>query len=42
MVAISFLGGGILISMGIVGEYLRRIIAETSYGQQYVIGEMEL
>jgi len=42
MVAISFLGGAILMSMGIIGEYLRRILAETSYGQQYVIGEMEL
>jgi len=42
MVAICFLGGAILMSMGIIGEYLRRILAETSYGQQYVIGEMEL
>ena len=42
MVAISFLGGAILMSMGIIGEYLRRILAETSHGQQYVIGEMEL
>jgi polyisoprenyl-phosphate glycosyltransferase len=42
MVAVSFLGGAILMSMGIIGEYLRRILAETSYGQQYVIGEMEL
>jgi len=42
MVAISFLGGAILMSMGIIGEYLRRILIETSYGQQYVIGEMEL
>jgi polyisoprenyl-phosphate glycosyltransferase len=42
MVAISFLGGVILISMGIIGEYLRRILTETSHGQQYVIAEMEL
>jgi len=42
MVAICFLGGAILMSMGIIGEYLRRILAETSHGQQYVIGEMEL
>lgn len=42
MVAISFLGGVLLMSMGVIGEYLRRILAEISYGQQYVIGEMEL
>lgn len=42
MVTICFLGGAILLSMGIIGEYLRRILAETSHGQQYVIGEMEL
>jgi polyisoprenyl-phosphate glycosyltransferase len=42
MTAICFLGGAILMSMGIIGEYLRRILAEISYGQQYVIGEMEL
>lgn len=42
MVAITFLGGAQLMSIGIIGEYLRRILAETSYGQQYVIGEMEI
>jgi glycosyltransferase involved in cell wall biosynthesis len=42
MAALCFLGGAILMSMGIIGEYLRRILAETSYGQQYVIGEMDL
>jgi glycosyltransferase involved in cell wall biosynthesis len=42
MVAISLIGGALLMSMGFIGEYLRRILAETSYGQQYVIGEMEL
>jgi polyisoprenyl-phosphate glycosyltransferase len=41
MVAITFLGGAQLMSIGIIGEYLRRILAETSYGQQYVIGEMD-
>ncbi|MCJ7698135.1 MAG: glycosyltransferase family 2 protein [Thermoplasmata archaeon] len=41
MVAISFIGGTILIGMGIIGEYLRRILTEVSHGQQYVIGEME-
>jgi glycosyltransferase involved in cell wall biosynthesis len=42
MVAICFIGGVLLMSMGIIGEYLRRILIETSHGQQYVIGEMEL
>ena len=42
MVAISFLGGAILMGMGIMGEYLRRILAEMSYEKQYVIGEMEV
>lgn len=42
MVALTFLGGMILLSIAIIGEYLRRILAEVSYGQQYVIGEMEL
>lgn len=42
MVAICFIGGAILTSMGIIGEYLQRIITETSHGQQYVISEMEL
>lgn len=42
MVAITLIGGAILMSMGVIGEYLRRILAETSYGQQYVIGDMEL
>lgn len=42
MVAVTFLGGLLLLSMGIIGEYLRRILIETSYGQQYVINEMEL
>ena len=42
MVAISFLGGAILMAMGIIGEYLRRILAEISYEQQYIIGEMDI
>lgn len=42
IVAVTFIGGLLLLSMGIIGEYLRRILMETSYGQQYVIEEMEL
>ena len=42
MVALTFLGGMILFSIAIIGEYLRRILTEVSHGQQYVIGEMEL
>lgn len=42
MVAITFIGGVLLMSMGIIGEYLRRILVETSHGQQYVIEEMLL
>jgi len=41
MVTLTFLGGIILFSIAIIGEYLRRILKEVSYGQQYVIGEME-
>jgi glycosyltransferase involved in cell wall biosynthesis len=40
MVAITFLGGAILMGIGVIGEYLRRILAEVSHGQQYVIDEM--
>jgi glycosyltransferase involved in cell wall biosynthesis len=42
MVATTFLGGAILMAIGIIGEYLRRILAEISYEQQYVIGEMDV
>lgn len=42
MIALTFIGGMILFSIAIVGEYLRRILTEVSYGQQYIIGEMEL
>lgn len=42
MVTLTFLGGVILLSIAIIGEYLRRILTEVSYGQQYVIAEMEI
>jgi len=42
IVAITFLGGMILLALGVVGEYLRRILAEVSYAQQYAIEEMYL
>jgi len=42
MVALTFLGGMILFSIAIIGEYLRRILTEVSYGQQYVIDKMEI
>ena len=42
MVATTFLGGAILMAIGIIGEYLRRILAEISYEKQYVIGEMDI
>lgn len=42
MVTLTLLGGMILLSIAIIGEYLRRILTEVSYGQQFVIGEMEL
>ena len=41
MVAITFIGGLLLLSMGIIGEYLKRILIETSYGHQYIIEEMK-
>jgi glycosyltransferase involved in cell wall biosynthesis len=41
MVVLTFLGGIILLSIAIIGEYLRRILTEVSYGQQYVVDEME-
>ncbi|WP_048151686.1 glycosyltransferase family 2 protein [Methanolacinia paynteri] len=40
IVAITLLGGLTLLSIAVIGEYLRRILTEVSYGQQYVIGEM--
>ena len=42
MVTITFIGGMILLSISIIGDYLNRILTEVSYGQQYLIGEMEL
>jgi len=42
MVTLTFLGGMILFSIAIIGEYLRRILTEVSYGQQYIISKMEL
>ena len=42
MVALTFLCGIILFSIAIIGEYLRRILKEVSYGQQFVIAEMEV
>ena len=42
MVAITFLGGATLMAIGILGEYLRRILREVSYGKQYIIGEKKL
>lgn len=42
MVTLAFLGGMILLSIAIMGEYLLRILTEVAHGQQYVIGEMEL
>lgn len=42
MVAITLLGGMILMSVAIIGEYLRRILAEISYEQPYIIDEMEM
>jgi glycosyltransferase involved in cell wall biosynthesis len=42
MVATAFLGGSILIAISIVGEYLRRILAEVSFGKPYLIETMEM
>lgn len=42
MVAVSLLGGIILMSIAVIGEYLRRILIEITYVQPYIIGEMEL
>jgi len=41
MVTITFLGGAILMSLAIIGEYLRRILGELSHEQPYIIGEFE-
>ena len=39
MVATTLLGGAILMSMGIIGEYLRRILKEISNDPSYIIRE---
>jgi glycosyltransferase involved in cell wall biosynthesis len=42
MVAVTLLGGATLLSIAVVGEYIRRILTEITYAQPYLIGEMEL
>lgn len=42
MICMTLLGGMILISIGIIGEYMRRILNEFYNESQYVIDEMEL
>jgi glycosyltransferase involved in cell wall biosynthesis len=42
MVAVTLLGGATLMSIAVVGEYIRRILTEITYSQPYLIGEMEL
>lgn len=42
MVVLCFLGGSILMALGIIGEYLRRILAELSHERQFIIEEMEV
>jgi len=42
MVALAFLGGILLFTLGIIGEYLRRILAEVSYEQPFAVGEMQI
>ena len=42
IIGITFLGGMILISLGIIGEYLRRILNELYNEPQYVIDEMAM
>jgi glycosyltransferase involved in cell wall biosynthesis len=42
MVVVAFSSGIILLSLGIIGEYLRRVLVEVSYGQQFLIGEKYL
>lgn len=42
MVAITLLSGTILMSIAIIGEYLRRILEEISYEKQYIIEEKYL
>jgi hypothetical protein len=42
IVGVTFLGGLNLLSIAVVGEYLRRVLIEISYGQPYAIEEMYL
>lgn len=42
IVTITFLGGSILVVLSIIGEYLRRILTEVSYGNPYLIDRMEI
>jgi glycosyltransferase involved in cell wall biosynthesis len=42
MVTVTFIGGLLLMSTGIVGEYLRRILIEISYSEPYIIGEKDV
>jgi hypothetical protein len=39
IVLLSFIGGLMLFSLGIIGEYLKRIIREISFNEQYIIEE---
>ncbi len=39
IVLTSFLGGVTLLSLGIIGEYLKRVITEVSINKQYIIEE---
>lgn len=42
IIAVSFLSGAILMGIGIIGEYLRRILAEISYEKPYIVEEMAI
>jgi glycosyltransferase involved in cell wall biosynthesis len=42
MVTITLIGGTILISLAVVGEYLHRILREIAYEQPYIVDEIQL
>lgn len=42
IVAVTFLSGVMLMSMGVIGEYVRRILAELTYEQPFLIGEIDV
>lgn len=42
IVLTSFIGGLILFSLGVIGEYLKRIIKEISFSEQYIIEEKRI